>query len=170
MLRPKSTEYPEWYDGYVKSVPDGNIFELMDKQLKEVAALFNDISEEKSFYRYEPDKWSINEVLGHLIDVERIMSCRALRFARGDKTDIPQYDHDEYVRIANFDSVPFSDLKKEFRFLRKSTMMMFKSFPENQYAAEGYSGGKKFTVRAKAYIIVGHVNHHLRILRERYLK
>lgn len=167
--RPASSEYPEWYDGYVQSVPDGDIVELMEKQLKEVASLLNEIDDEKSLYRYSGDKWSIRELLGHLNDTERIMTYRALRFARGDKTDIPQYDHNEYVETAKFDKIPFEDLKKEFRFLRKATIILFKNFTEEQFAAKGYSGGKEFTVKAKAYIIVGHVNHHLKIIREKYL-
>lgn len=167
--RPASSEYPEWYDGYVQSVPEGDIVELMSEQLKEVAARLNEIDEEKSFYRYSEGKWSIKELLGHLIDTERIMTYRALRFARKDKTDIPQYDHNVYVETAGFDSIPFDDMKKEFRFLRKATVMMFGNFTNEQFVEYGYSGGQKFTVRAKAYIIVGHVNHHLKMLRERYL-
>lgn len=169
LKRPDASEYPEWYHGYVQSVPGGNIVDLMGSQLKEVAALFNDISDEKSYYRYEPGKWSIKEILGHLLDTERIMSYRALRFARGDKTNIEQYDHEMYVDNGKFDDISYEALKREFRFLRKGNMVMFKNFTDDIWLLEGTSGGKRFTVRAMAYIIVGHVNHHLKIIREKYL-
>jgi len=169
MTRPKLTECPEWYHGYINSVPDGNIIELMEEQLKEVAAILNSIPKEKELFRYDEGKWSIKELIGHINDAERILSYRALRFLRKDKTDVGQYDHDKYVKAAKFDNIDFEILKKEFRFLRKATLMIFQNVAEDQWMFEGVSDGKSFTLRAMAYIIVGHVNHHLTVLKDKYL-
>lgn len=169
MTRPKLSECPEWYHGYINSVPDGDIVVLMEQQLKDVAAILNSIPKEKESFRYAQDKWSVKELVGHLNDGERILSYRALRFLRFDKTDLSQYDHDLYVKAAKFDEIDFEILKKEFRFLRKATVMIFQNVTEDQWAFEGLSGGKSFTLRAMAYILVGHVNHHIKVLQEKYL-
>ena len=169
MNRPTTKEYPEWYDKYVQTVPDGNIVDIMTSQLKSAAALLNKIDEQKSLYRYAEGKWSIKELLGHLNDTERVLSYRALRFIRKDKTDLATMDENKFVEAAEFDKKQFEPLKKEFRFIRKSTIMLFDDLNENCWLETGISGGKTFTVRSMAYIIVGHVNHHLNILEERYL-
>ena len=136
--KPDRNEYAEWFDQYIQLVPEGNIVELMDSQLKEAAAFFNDISDEKSLFRYADNKWSIKEVLGHINDAERIMSYRALRFARGDSRDLATFEQDDYVRTAVFNSVPFEELKKEFRFIRKSTIIMFKYLNEDTWLYKGF--------------------------------
>jgi hypothetical protein len=168
--RPESSEYPEWYDGYVKSVPEGNIVDLLNSQLDDILKLAGNIQEDISFFKYEPDKWSIKEIFGHLNDAERILSCRALRFIRKDKTDIPQYDHNEYVAAANFNAIPFKKLIEEFKNIRAATTFLFSNVSGGNWMLAGTAGGKSFTVRAMAYIIVGHVNHHINVLNERYLE
>ncbi|MBN1302176.1 MAG: DinB family protein [Melioribacteraceae bacterium] len=167
--KPLPDEYPDWYAGYIASVPENNIVELLEKQLKEAAKVFDKFDEQKSHFRYAEGKWSVKEVMGHINDAERILSCRVLRFMRNDKTDVRQYDHDAYVDAGNFDAIPVDDLKKEFRFLRKATIMLFKNMNEEKWCSEGYSNGKKFTVRAMAYIIAGHLEHHLWVLKEKYI-
>jgi len=167
--RPEPDEYPEWYDGYVKSVPGGNIVDLLNAQLVDILKLAGNIQEDISFFRYEPDKWSIKEIFGHLNDAERILSNRALRFIRKDKTDIPQYDHNEYVAAANFDRITLKKLAEEFKYIRSATTALFAGVNGDDWMLTGTAGGKSFTVRAMAYIIVGHVNHHITVLNERYL-
>ncbi|MBU0560116.1 MAG: DinB family protein [Bacteroidetes bacterium] len=167
--RPVNTEYPEWYQQYVDAVADGDIVEALKNQLKESAELLNEISKEKSSHRYAEGKWSIKELLGHVIDAERILSYRLLRFARKDKTDLSQYDHDEYVINSQNDVDSFEDLKKEFRFVRKSTLMLLSKLNDEAWLLTGCSGGKSFTVRAMAFIIAGHEKHHMKILKEKYL-
>lgn len=168
--RPEPSEYPEWYNDYVKSVPDGNIVKLLNSQLDDIVKLAANIQEDISFFRYADDKWSIKEIFGHLNDTERILSCRALRFIRKDKTDIPQYDHNEYVAAANFNSIPIKKLTEEFNNIRSATTALFANVDGDDWMLTGTAGGKSFTVRAMAYIIVGHVNHHITVLNERYLK
>jgi len=167
--RPEQNEYPEWYDSYVKSVPEGNIVELLSSQLEDVLKLAENIQEDVSHFSYEPDKWSIKEVFGHLNDSERILSNRALRFIRKDKTDIPQYDHNAYVTEANFNRISFKKLVEEFKSIRSATITLFANVNEDDWLLSGTASGKSFTVRAMAYIIVGHVIHHAAVLRERYL-
>lgn len=169
MTKPSPNEYPEFYDGYVQSVNDGNISDLMDEQLKSFSELLNYIPTEKHNYRYTEDKWSIKEMLGHINDAERILSHRALAFARCDENDIPQYDHNNYVINGRFDERTFDDLTKEFRFLRKANIILFNSFDEEALNRTGTSSSKSFTVRALGFIIVGHLNHHMKVLNERYL-
>lgn len=166
--RPEQGEYPEWYDGYVKSVPDGNIVELLKTQLAKMNTIAAGIHEDIAFFRYEPGKWSIKEVYGHLNDTERIFSYRALRFLRNDKTDIPQYDQDMYVSAANFDAIPFKKLFEEFKQIRSATISLFENVNGEQWKLAGTSGGKLFTVSAMAYIITGHVSHHIDVLKEKY--
>jgi hypothetical protein len=166
--RPETNEYPEWYDGYVKSVDDGNIIELLKSQMAAIENITSNIEEDISLLRYEPDKWSIKEVFGHLNDAERILSYRALRYIRRDNTDIPQYDHDEYVTTAKFDLVPFKKLIEEFKQIRLATISLFSNVNDEEWMLSGTASGKLFTVRAMAYIIVGHVNHHVAVLQERY--
>lgn len=167
--KPSNNESPEWYWQYINSLPDGNILRLMEDQLDHFNSLLDPISEEKSLYKYADGKWTIKEIVGHLNDAERILSYRTLRYVREDQTDIPQYDHNSYMKVAKFNSIPFEDLKEEFRVLRKATLFIFKNLNYDAWDFSGTSDGKLFTVRAMAYIITGHVNHHLKILRERYL-
>jgi hypothetical protein len=167
--KPESNEYPVWYDKYVQSVPVGDIVDVMNRQLKTAAAILNSIDEEKSLYRYADNKWSIKELLGHINDVERIFAYRALRFIRMDKTNLSPMEQDDYVKAAKFDNISFDSLKKEFRFIRKSTIMLFNNLDNESWMRTGFSDGNEISVRAMAYIIVGHAQHHLNILRERYL-
>ena len=166
--RPGPDEYPGWYDSYVKSVPDGDIVEILKSQLAEMNTITANIQEDVAFFRYEPGKWSIKEVFGHMNDAERILSYRALRYLRKDKTDIPQYDHDEFVAAANFDRIPFKKLLEEFKQIRSATISLFQTVNGDEWKFAGTSGGRTFTVRAMAYIIAGHVNHHVGVLKERY--
>ena len=127
------------------------------------------ISESKSLYRYEPGKWSIKEVLGHLIDAERIFTYRALRFARGDKTPLSGFDQDPYVAAGGFDARPWSELVAEFEHVRRSTSLFFRGLKPEDGLRSGPANNAEVTVRALGYIIAGHELHHGGILREKYL-
>lgn len=170
MTKPSRNEYPEWYDGYIQSVPEGNILKLMKKQLKEITEFLNEIPASKETYCYAPGKWSIKEVLGHTNDAEKILAYRALRIIRQDKTDLPSYEHDDDIKAFDFNKIPFEDLKMEFRLIRKSNLFLFKNLNDSNWLSEGTVNGNKITVRALAYIIVGHAAHHLKILKEKYME
>lgn len=137
----------------------------MDQSL----SLFRGISEEKSLHRYAPGKWSVKEVLGHVIDAERIFTYRALRFARNDHTPLAGFDQDPYIAAANFDARPWSDFVEEFEHVRRSTVLFFRGLTPEQALRCGVASEASVSVRALGYIIAGHELHHVKILRDRYL-
>ncbi|HJU54882.1 MAG TPA: DinB family protein [Pyrinomonadaceae bacterium] len=167
--RPDETEYVPEYGRYVSLVPDGDIVAVLGDQIGETLALLRSIPEERAGFRYEPDKWSIKELVGHLIDSERIFSYRALRFARDDKTALPGYEQDDYVRNGSFDDRTLEDLAAEFASARQATVLLFKHLNGEAWARRGLANESEVSVRALAHIIAGHELHHRSVLRDRYL-
>lgn len=167
--RPSSTEAAPYYFTYINQVDGDNPFSAIESQLDESMVFFSTISEEKSRHRYAPEKWSIRQVLNHLTDTERAFAFRALWFARGFEPPLPGYDQDISAAGSGADSVAWSAHVEEFRRVRLATISLFKNMPADAWARTGIASEKQFTVRAMAFIIAGHVNHHVRILRERYL-
>ena len=145
------------------------IVAAFENQLRKMSDLFNSISEEKSMFAYAEGKWTIKEMVGHLIDNERIFGYRALRISRGDETPIEGFEQDGYVENAPFGDYKFSDLVEEFNLVRRSNILFFKHLKETDWTRTGTANESPVSVRALAYIMVGHVSHHANILRERYL-
>ena len=166
--RPAEGEYASFYAGYVGRVREGELIAQMEAQVEEVSQLLRGLSEEAAMARYEPGKWSIKEVAGHLADTERVMSYRALRTARGDQTPLAGFDENAFVAAAGFDARPLASLVAEWEAVRRSTLAFFRDLPPETHGRTGNANGQPVTVRALAYIIVGHVAHHLEILRTRY--
>jgi hypothetical protein len=166
--RPDATEYAPFYHGYVESVPEGDIIELLRSGGEELVEAVRRIPEERGGFRYGPEKWSIREVLGHLIDAERIFSYRALRVGRGDRTPLAAFDENAYVKTAGSDARTIADLARELAVVRDATVQLFESLPDEAWGERGVASGKDVSLRALAYITAGHARHHLRILRERY--
>ena len=166
---PHENEYAPYYGRYISLVPEGNFFLLLDKQFDETLGFLRNLTAKQAGTRYESDKWSIKEVLGHVIDTERIMSYRALRIARADETPLPGFEQDPYVRAANFDSRAVDDLLAEFQVVRAATKSLFRSFDEKAIGRRGTASTFPVTVRALAYIVAGHERHHMNILKTRYL-
>ena len=166
--RPITTEYYKYYDRYVSMVPEGEIIEILREQLTSAESFFGDIPPDKADYRYQPEKWSIKEVFGHVIDVEWVFSYRALRFARGDQPSLPGIEQDDLVAGANFDSRDLTSLCEEFKHLRSANILLFDSFDEKIMDRVGSASGFQFSVRSILYIIAGHLNYHIGIIRERY--
>ncbi len=167
--RPDSGEYDQTYARSIKQVPEGNIVEILARQIEDTVEMLSGIGEEKAGYRYAPDKWSIKQVIGHISDSERIMSYRALRFARIDQTALPSYDENAFVENANFDERQLSDLIDELRKVRLASLALFSSFDDEMPLRRGTASGFVFTVRALMFQIAGHEIHHKKIIRERYL-
>jgi hypothetical protein len=170
MKHPQKDEYPAYYHTYVDTVPDGDIIKILKKQSDQIYKLLQNVSKKISLFRYSPGKWSVREIIGHMIDTERIFAYRALRFARNDQNDLPGFDENEYVRQSIYNDIKLKELVDEFCALRKSNTMMFKNFSDEITQRKGRANGNSFTVRAMAYIMAGHVNHHLGIIKERYLE
>jgi hypothetical protein len=166
---PEPNEYQSYYGRYISLVPSCDLTQTLDAQLAQSLPILSAIDEQKSLYRYAPGKWSIKEVLGHLIDAERIFAYRALRFARRDSTPLPGFDQDPYVSAANFDSRPWHDFIAEFEHVRRSTILFFRALAPEDLLRSGTASQNSITVRALGYIIAGHELHHMGILRERYL-
>ena len=169
MQRPEKNEYAPHYETYIGKVPDRDIFDLLSQQIKTVQDVFKNISEEKSLFGYAQGKWTIKQLLGHVNDVERIFAYRALRFSRNDKTALPGFEQDEFINQSNFNNVKLSDLVDEFVKMRESNIAMFKNFSEEMWTRRGTASKNEMSTRAVPYVLFGHAQHHLDILKERYL-
>jgi uncharacterized damage-inducible protein DinB len=169
MKRPDKTEYAAYYETYVSLVNEIDIFSTMKTQNDEIHAIFSQMSDEQGLYAYAEDKWTIKELLGHLIDSEQIFAYRALRIGRGDATPLPGFDQDPYVENGNFNEAKLADLLSEFSFLRQANVIMFNNFKFSNWDNAGIASENKVTTRAIAYIMVGHIRHHINILKEKYL-
>lgn len=169
IARPEQSEYLPYYEKYISMVPDGSIITTLSSQIVETLELLAGIPESQAGFRYASDKWSIKELIGHVIDGERIFAYRALRFARNDKTALPGYEQDDYVRSAEYDSWPLTDLALELKSVRASTIFLFKRLNADAWKRTGLANDAEVSVRALAYIIAGHELHHREVLRTRYL-
>ncbi len=169
ILRPAADEYFTYYGGYISKVEGEHLIETLESRCAFVEELFSSISAEKSLFRYAEGKWSIRELLGHLIDTERIMAYRALRFARADTNELAGMEQDDYIDNANFDNCLWPDLIEEFLLVRRSHILMFGQFPDEAWDRRGVANGHEISVRALGYIIAGHEIHHTDILVDRYL-
>jgi hypothetical protein len=166
---PDRTEAAPYYFTYIDKVPSGDILAIMDAQSREMLALLEGISEERSLVRYAPDKWSIRELLGHVNDTERLFVSRAFWFARGFESPLPSFDQNVAVAAAGAHDRSWNSLVDEFRTVRAATVSFFQNLPVEAWTRRGIASDNPFTVRALAYLAVGHVTHHMSILQERYL-
>lgn len=162
------TEYAPYYHTYVQTVGE-DVFENLNQQLLSIPEFIKRIPAQKEDYAYAPGKWTVKEVFGHIIDTERIMAYRALRIARADETPLPGFEENDYVTNAHYHERSMESLAAEFELVRKSNLFLFESFNDEELSRMGTASGKDVSVRALLFIVTGHVNHHKRILEERYL-
>jgi DinB superfamily len=168
MKRPKAEEFPLFYKGYVDTVSDDVLNEL-EQQMESFSALLRSVPKEKASFAYVEGKWTILELAGHVIDTERIMAYRALRITRNDATPLPGFDENDYVLNAHFADRSLESLADEFAALRKANMYLIRSLSDIEIDRSGISNEKPISVRALIFIMAGHVNHHIAILKQRYL-
>ena len=166
--RPDADEFAPFYASYVALVPDGDVLDAMRQSGRAIGAALAPVPESRGGFRYAAGKWTIREVVGHLIDAERIFAYRALRLARADATPLPGFEENDYVRTAGSDARTVADLTDEFRIVREGTVRMYDSFPAAAWPRCGVVNGREVSVRALAYITTGHALHHLDVLRTRY--
>ena len=166
--RPDAAEHAPYYGKYVALVPDGDLIGLLQTQNAETLRLLRAAPAEKADYAYAPGKWTVKEVIGHLIDAERIFAYRALRFARGDATDLPGFDENAYVPNGGFARRTLADLLAEFETVRASTIHFAKHLDDEALSRRGSANGTGVSVRAMLYIVSGHERHHVALLRDRY--
>jgi hypothetical protein len=167
--RPAESEAAPYQFTYMNKVVGDDPHAALVSQLSDATALFEGISEQASLHRYQPEKWSIREVLSHITDTERIFTYRMLWFARGLESPLPGFDQEIAARGANADAISWASHVAEFREVRLSTISLFRNMPAEGWRRRGTSSDRLLTVRALAYLIPGHVAHHLAILREQYL-
>ena len=167
MNRPQAQEYPEWGQNYI-SLVNGDVKEILNEQATSFPNFITNLIE-KSDYAYAPGKWTIKELVGHMIDTERILVFRLLSFARGETTSLPGFEEDDYVANAHFSDSNLFNMAEEFSLMRKSHMYLINSFNEEELNRIGLASGKKMSVRAIVYVLAGHVIHHTKIINERYL-
>jgi hypothetical protein len=161
-------EAAEYYFTYIDKVPAGDIRQVLEAQLAEAVAWFDTISEEQSLHRYAAGKWSMRESLSHVNDTERVFVFRAFWFARGFESALPSFDQDVAVPHAAADARSWRSHIEEFQAVRAATLALFRSLPGEAWSRRGIASGNPVTVHALAHITAGHVEHHLRIFRERY--
>ena len=168
MSRPTETEYAPDYQSYVAHVAEDEILPAMRSQIDAVDVLLDRVAPERETYAYAEGKWTIRQIVGHLIDGERVFGYRALCIARGETQDLPGFDENAYMPNAPYEHVELEDLLSEFRLVRLSNIAMLRTLDEAAWTRMGMANGAPVSVRALAYIMVGHARHHMGVLRERY--
>lgn len=168
MTRPQTTEAADYYFRYIDLVTSDEIGPFIQAQMGETLQFLQGVSEEQSLKSYAPGKWTIRELLNHVNDCERLFLGRAFWFARGFEDPLPGFEQDLAVEAAQANQTPWAELVEEFRTVRLSTISFFKNLPAEAWSRSGVASDSPITVRAIAYIIGGHVTHHVQVLREKY--
>jgi len=166
MNRPQPNEYPAWGETYISKV-NKDIFETLEEQVFSIPALFES-NKEKENYAYAEGKWTLKEMLGHIIDTERVFAYRITCFARNEKQHLPGFEEDEYVANARFSERNYEDLIEEFAALRKANLYLFRTLNNDELNRFGVASSREISVKSILFIVAGHVNHHVSILKERY--
>ncbi|MDM5227080.1 DinB family protein [Cytobacillus sp. NJ13] len=169
LKKPESNEYAPYYENYVSSVPEGDLLQILDGQIKETTNLVKDLNEDQAHFRYAPEKWTVKEVIGHITDTERIMSYRLLCIGRGEKAKLPGYDDNEYVKTGQFNRFSIKELLEQLSHARQNTIALLKSLDDEALLRSGNANGTEVTARAIAYIIAGHELHHRTLIKDRYM-
>jgi hypothetical protein len=167
--RPETAEHAPYFSRYIDLVPEDDIVAAVETQGRETAALLSSLGEEKAAFRYEPDKWSVKQLVGHVTDAERVFAYRVMSIARGEEQSLPGFDEKDYVRNANFDDRSFADLVDDLAATRRATLALLRGLSDEAWTRTGTANQKPTSVRAVAYTLLGHERHHLNVLRERYL-
>ncbi len=170
ITRPEPTEHIPYYSRYIDLVQGSDILKILPKQIDGSLALLRSIPSSNSSYRYAPGKWSVNEVIGHVIDTERVFAYRALTFARNDRAPLPGFEQDDWIRGSTFNDLPLAQLISEFECVRRANIYLFQHLGPEAWMRRGTANKGEVTVRALAYIIAGHELHHMNILRTKYLQ
>ena len=168
-IRPAPADFPSYYHRYVEEAAGDDMLDAMriaQRTIHEVLARVPSTMEE---HRYAADKWSIKEVVQHVIDGERIFAYRALRFSRGDGTELPGFEENDYTPASKADRRTLKDLLHEYDVVREASLLLFQSLPAGTLDRSGLANGQHISVRALGWVIPGHSNHHATVLAERYL-
>jgi hypothetical protein len=170
MKRPEKSEYPEYFERYIQLVRGENVIRALEGQMLELQALLSDLPSEKEDFAYAEGKWTIKEVIGHLIDCERIFGYRALRFLRGDTQPLLGFDDKEFVAAGKFNKRTLYDLAHEFSVLREANIIMFKHQDEEALSRKGTANNVEINARSMAFVMAGHTTHHIQVIKSLYLE
>ncbi len=165
MTRPAAGDYPEHYQRYLDLIPEGNIYSILAQQLEQTVMLLNSIGQDKATERVEEGSWTINEIIGHVIDTERVFAYRGLVFSRHDETELPGFDQNDYVRYGHFNDRSLQSLTEEIRYLRRSNIILFQNLSDEALDLKSHASGYSFSVRAIPYLLAGHERHHINKIR-----
>ncbi len=168
MSRPRDDEYAESYRAYVDLVPESDILAVLAGQGDELRRLLSRVSRERETFRYGPGKWSIREVVGHIGDGERVFGYRAFCISRGDQASLPGFDENDYVKASGYDRRPLGGLVEVFESLRAANLFELRAIESEAWSRLGTMNGTSVSVRAVAFMLAGHVRHHMAILTNRY--
>jgi hypothetical protein len=167
---PNPEEYAPFYADYIqRAATRGDVTTALPLQIDEMKAALGSLTDVQARFRNGPDEWSIKEIISHLIDSERVFSYRLLRISRRDKTPLPGFEQEDFVRESGADELPLDDLLSEFEYLRRANAVMVKNLSEESLSQVGTASGADVSARALVYMMVGHVEHHMASLREKYL-
>lgn len=169
MLKPETTEYDPYYERYISLVTEPGLVQVLESQPDELSSLFAGLDETRGMHTYAEGKWTIKEVLSHLIDGERIFGYRALRISRGDETPIEGFEQDGYIENSHANERSFGDLLGEFSLQREANVHMLKNLRDEGWQRMGTASEKPVSVRALGYIMAGHIRHHINIFKDKYL-
>jgi hypothetical protein len=169
MNRPAETEYAPYYHGYINQVSENDVIAVLRSELDDLDVLLDRVPADKETYAYGEGKWTIRQVVGHLIDGERVFGYRAFCIARGERQNLPGFEQDDYLHTAPYNNIDLEDLLSELRLVRLSNIAMFRTLDEEAWSRVGLANNNEVTVRAIAFIMAGHVRHHMKVLREKYL-
>ena len=169
MQRPEASEFAPYYNNYISQIDGDSVLPVLDAQIEQIRSMFAAVPEGKGAYAYAEGKWTIKELLSHLIDGERIFAYRILRISRGDKTPIEGFEQDDYIQTSNANNRSFADLLDEFDHERRANLLLVKNLSDGASLRMGTASNNPVSVRALVYIMAGHVKHHLHILNDRYL-
>ena len=169
MKRPETNEFAPYYNNYISLIEGDDVMPVLNSQAAGLRSMFENVPEEKGTFAYAEGKWTIKELLSHLIDGERIFAYRILRISRGDKTPIEGFEQDDYIENSNANNRSFADLLDEFDLQRRSNLLMMDNISDEASRQMGSASDNPVSARALVYILAGHVRHHLKILNERYL-
>lgn len=169
ITKPDKTEYPEWFAGEIELVPYPDLIQGLEDSFTQTLAFLNSIPLEKLEYRYAAEKWTIKQIWQHILDVERILCYRALRYSRQDTTVLHGFDENRYALLSNCGHRPWDEITAEYVAVRTSTMWLFKSFTTDMHLLKGTTGKSTMTVRSVGFLVLGHEIHHVNTIKTRYL-
>jgi hypothetical protein len=166
--RPAPSEYPDFFSRYVARVPEADVLSVLEAQPAQVRAALAAFAGDRSTHRYAPGKWSVRQVVGHFTDAERVFGYRAMRFARGDATPLPGFEENDFAEKAGHEDRELDSLLDEFESLRRSHVLMLRGLKDEAWERVGNAAGRPVSLRAQAFIMAGHVRHHLSVIETRY--